>query len=206
MSQATMPETFTILSQRSQYQSCHINVPDLDQPIAAIEFNQNFYSFFQSIPDSNKTLSVATRLTSKGERLVITQLKKGYGVWIHEPEARLEKKKQRDRQAKSIAPCKLFTSRQQYQVRDILVPDVDLPLPGLVADGESYSMFKMTTNTAEVLDLVAKITQRGEGAVIIDFKNIFLVCVSEPEAKALESVSVSRDFLESESKLLQVAS
>ncbi|WP_198013423.1 hypothetical protein [Thalassoporum mexicanum] len=201
-----MPATFAVLAKRSQYQSCHINTPDLDQPLAAIEFDQNFYSFFQTISSSAKALSMAAKLISRGDRLVVTNLSKGYGIWIYEPKAKLAKARKRSKQVKVAGACQMLTSREQYQARDIRVPDIDLPLPGLVTDGQNFSMFKMTTDASETLELVAKITQRGEQAAIVDFKNIFLVCVAEPDAQVLESVNVSRGFLQSESKVLSVAS
>jgi hypothetical protein len=206
MKQTAISPDFAILTQRSQYQSCHVSAPDLVQPVAAIEFSNNFYSFFQSVPNSDKALGMVAKLIGRGDRLVITQLRKGYGIWVHEPEAKLARKKKHNSQVNFTASCQLLTSRQQYQARDIRVPDVDLPLPGLIADRQNYSMFKVITDPAEALDLVAKITERGDSAVIVDLKDIFLVCVAEPDAQVLESVNISRSFLAAETKMLRVAS
>ncbi|MBD2070987.1 hypothetical protein H6F93_26300 [Leptolyngbya sp. FACHB-671] len=79
-------QSYNILTSRSQYRPCHIRVPDLDKPLAAIAFNGNYYSLFKVVEDVKQAKQLIIRLSHRGDATVITKSVKGYGLWVLEPE------------------------------------------------------------------------------------------------------------------------
>lgn len=78
--------TTKIIESPSQYRNCHITVPDLEQPVAAILVDGEFYSFFKAVKEAEKVLAIAAKLGNSGDRTVITKTPKGYVIWVKEPE------------------------------------------------------------------------------------------------------------------------
>ncbi|MGL5058987.1 MAG: hypothetical protein ACRC62_03310 [Microcoleus sp.] len=76
-----------ILECRSQYQSCRIRVPDLEQPMAAILVDSEYYSFFKAVKEAEKVLAIVAKLGSSGDATAITKTASGYAIWVREPEA-----------------------------------------------------------------------------------------------------------------------
>jgi hypothetical protein len=76
-----------ILECRSQYQSCRILVPDLEQPMAAILVDREYYSFFKAVREAEKVLAIAAKLGNSGDSTAITKTASGYAIWVREPEA-----------------------------------------------------------------------------------------------------------------------
>ncbi|MGL5065513.1 MAG: hypothetical protein ACRC62_36550, partial [Microcoleus sp.] len=72
---------------RSQYQSCRIRVPDLEQPMAAILVDREYYSFFKAVKEAEKVLAIVAKLGSSGDATAITKTASGYAIWVREPEA-----------------------------------------------------------------------------------------------------------------------
>ena len=79
--------TTKILEFRSQYQSCRIRVPDLEQPVAAILVDREYYSFFKVLQEAQKVLAIVAKLRNRGDKTVITKTASGYAIWVIEPEA-----------------------------------------------------------------------------------------------------------------------
>jgi hypothetical protein len=75
-----------ILEFRSQYQSCRIRVPDLEQSVAAILVDDEYYSFFKAIKEPEKVLAIVAKLGNRNDRTAITKTAKGYAIWVKEPE------------------------------------------------------------------------------------------------------------------------
>lgn len=82
-------QSYKILASRTQYQPCHIKVPDLDKRLAAISFDGKYYSLFKSVDDGQQAVQLVRRLNYRGDAAVITKTAKGYGIWILEPDAQL---------------------------------------------------------------------------------------------------------------------
>lgn len=76
-----------------EYYTCHICVPDSDEWMAAIMFNKQYYSFFKSVQDREKALSVVAKLQEKGNDALIIKIPKGYAIWVLEPTAYLSRSK-----------------------------------------------------------------------------------------------------------------
>ncbi|NJN58252.1 MAG: hypothetical protein HC879_12515 [Leptolyngbyaceae cyanobacterium SL_5_9] len=84
--QSPQQQSYSILTSRSQYRPCHIRVPDLEKPLAAIAFNGNYYSLFKVVEDVQQAKQIIVRLSHRGDSTVITKSLKGYGLWVLEPE------------------------------------------------------------------------------------------------------------------------
>lgn len=88
-SQLNYPAPTIIIQSRSQYKPCHINVPDLERPVPAISFGQEYYSFFRAVPNAEKTFEIIAKLSKIGENTVITKVPKAYIIWVLEPQGSL---------------------------------------------------------------------------------------------------------------------
>lgn len=76
-----------ILELRSQYKSCRIRVPDLEQPVAAILVDGEYYSFFKAVKEAEKVLTIVAKLGNRGDSTAITKTASGYAIWVIEPES-----------------------------------------------------------------------------------------------------------------------
>ncbi|MGG6293185.1 hypothetical protein ACQ4M4_02085 [Leptolyngbya sp. AN02str] len=77
---------YHLLISPGQYTPCLIRVPDLDQSLQAIAYNNLFYSLFKSVSTIEEAIDITKRLPP-GDRAVITKQTGRYSLWIHEPEA-----------------------------------------------------------------------------------------------------------------------
>ena len=80
-----------ILESRSQYTSCHIRVPDLDQRLAAVEVNGRYYGLLKVVETREKALNIVTKLKPKGNEIVITKVAGADAIWVLEPDAELDR-------------------------------------------------------------------------------------------------------------------
>lgn len=76
-----------ILSAPTQYRFCQIRVPDLDQNLSAVEFENRYYSLFRLVEDLEQALPIADKLSDRGDQTVITKTQSGYSLWILEVDA-----------------------------------------------------------------------------------------------------------------------
>jgi len=81
--------SYRILESRNEYRACHVRVPDLDKPLAALMVDGRFYGLFKIVDTQPQALDIAARLGRKGNDAVITRVAQGYSVWVLELEARL---------------------------------------------------------------------------------------------------------------------
>jgi hypothetical protein len=70
-------------------QSCHITVPDLPKPVGAIAHVGKYYSYFRCYDHVASVQRVAARLITRGDLVVLTQVRKGLILWVFEPDAKL---------------------------------------------------------------------------------------------------------------------
>ena len=57
-----------ILTQSTEYERCHLILPDEATPIAGISFKGDYYSFFKVVPTLERTNQLVDRLVSRGSR------------------------------------------------------------------------------------------------------------------------------------------
>jgi hypothetical protein len=72
---------------REDYQTCHIQIQDTQERIAAIAVGSQLFSFFKTLTNRDKALDIVGRLYDNGNDALITQTPKAYVIWILEPEA-----------------------------------------------------------------------------------------------------------------------
>jgi hypothetical protein len=72
---------------REDYQTCHIQIQDTQERLAAIAVGPQLFSFFKTITNRDKALDIVGRLYDNGNDALITQTPKAYIIWILEPEA-----------------------------------------------------------------------------------------------------------------------
>lgn len=185
----TGPAPCLILASRDHYLSCRIQVPDLDRPIGAICVGDRYYGFFKAAPDCRKVLGIAVKLSYQGDSIVLTKVGKGYGVWVWEPDAHpLPSLPAKTLPLPAPATCRILVSRNQYQMVDIQVPDLDQPLQAIATENKFYSIFRVESDAARVIELVGKITQRGDETAVIRVEEGYAVCILEPEAQLRPSL------------------
>jgi hypothetical protein len=72
---------------REDYQTCHIQIQDTQERLAAIALGSQHFSFFKTLTNRDKALDIVGRLYDNGHDALITQTPKAYVIWILEPEA-----------------------------------------------------------------------------------------------------------------------
>jgi hypothetical protein len=190
MVQSVQASPCLMLASRDQYMACHIRVPDLAQRLAAIRIGGSYYSFFRMVDDSRKALSLTVKLCYRGDKVALTRVAKGYGLWILEPEAQpthLERIGSTSHtQLSEPALCRIMVSRTQYQSLAIRVPDLEQPLDAIQVNGNYYSIFRIETDLDRLIEIVAKTTRRGDETIILRIQEGYAICVWEPEVQPIQ--------------------
>ncbi|WP_228056648.1 hypothetical protein [Microcoleus sp. LEGE 07076] len=60
---------------------------DLEQSVAAILVDGDYYSFFKALQEPEKVLAIVAKLGNRNDQTAITKIAKGYAIWVKEPEA-----------------------------------------------------------------------------------------------------------------------
>lgn len=83
------PATCLILGDAQHYHQCYVQVPDVVDPMVAIQHQDHFYSVWRPGLTSTEALEIAATLTWRGHLSAIASTAKGYAVCLWEPEAKL---------------------------------------------------------------------------------------------------------------------
>jgi hypothetical protein len=171
----------TFLTSRNQYATCHVFLPGDDQPLGAIYFQEKFYGFYKRTPRVAQLLKLILKLYAKPTEVLITQNPKGYFLWLWEPEAKMVGHIAARKLELPPAPFHLLeASRTGFcQIR---VPDLDQPLVAVSINEKYYSLFKLEPDTQAIMEIIAKLTQRGDEVAIALTRGGYAICVLEPEA------------------------
>jgi len=86
--QPAIAATCKLLGDHNSYQPCHIRVPDLDNYLAAIRVDNQYYGLLKVVGDRQHALELANRLQRKGDEVVVTHSAQSYALWIREPDAK----------------------------------------------------------------------------------------------------------------------
>ena len=81
------PAPCSILGDAKQYHQCYVMVPDLVEPMVALQYGDRFYSVYQTNLEANEALDLSAQLTWRGHDSAIASTAKGYAVCLWEPEA-----------------------------------------------------------------------------------------------------------------------
>ena len=182
-----------MLSLEQRYHSCHIQLPDSHERVAAIALDQEYYSLFQVVAEPGQAIDMAVRLGKRGERVALRQLPIGkYGLWVKEENARPTRSfhlmNQNRRYQAKPASCYIITSHEDCKSVKITVPDLDQSLSAICFQDRYYSIFKPKAMADQTIMLTAKLVQRGDEIVILalpDQAPHYTVCVIEPDAEPL---------------------
>jgi hypothetical protein len=74
---------------RTAFKSCHVLLPDEDKPLSAVRYGNQFFSYFRAYTSVEAVQKDAARLIARGDRVVLTQVRKGLILWVFEPDAQL---------------------------------------------------------------------------------------------------------------------
>jgi hypothetical protein len=66
---------------------CHVVFPDCAQPTGAIMYEKSYYVYVRFFASPEKAQNAAQRLIGKGRKVILTRVRKGIVLWVHEPEA-----------------------------------------------------------------------------------------------------------------------
>jgi len=179
-----------ILSSRSQYQPCHIQVPDLEKRLPAIQVGERYYSLFKVEPDRDRAIRILEKLIKRGDDALIIQTAKGYVVWVWEPEAHPENFAQTSQPPNSQPTLShnsdrvpILTSRNLYQPCHIRVPDLKQRLAAIQFEDAYYSLFRIETDLNRAIERIQQLSQRSDKAVITPSPRGYIIWVLEPEAQ-----------------------
>jgi hypothetical protein len=191
ISSSTPPQTsralqpIKLLSQREQYTTCHIQVPDEPERMAAIALNGRYYSFFRRCHQVHKALGLMMKLGGRGDAVAVTSTRRGYVLWLHEPDA-IAPTTRTSTILPSLEPadCWVISDRQpQYRSCNLRVPDLPDTIPGLTDGQRCYSLYRREEDGDAALKLAARLTQRGDEVIIVVVAGQgHILCVREPSA------------------------
>lgn len=176
-----------LLAQRDDYTTCHIFIPEDGHRLPAIALDGNFYSFFRSLDDPTKVLTILRKLSAKGDATVMTPTRRGYAIWVHEPAAVLTSPK--GKPSRNLPPsfgpanCWVISDRQPgYRTCTLDVPDLPDAVPGLANGQKLFSLYRQEKEADTTLKLGARLSQRGDEIVILVAQQTYALCIYEPGA------------------------
>ncbi len=175
------------LQDREFYQPCHIFAPDLDHRMSAIYVDNQFYSFFKVIPGAQKVLEVIVRLGKRDDKVAVPMTRRGFAIWVHEPGARYAPPSKNPNY--TIQPvfgpkaCLVITEADAYEPCHITVPDMAKPLSAISYRGHYYSVFKQEGDASKLIEIAAKLTQRGDDILIAMAPSTYILALLEPNGK-----------------------
>ncbi|NJL21499.1 MAG: hypothetical protein HC895_12795 [Leptolyngbyaceae cyanobacterium SM1_3_5] len=76
-----------VLTSADRYETCRIQVANIDRRFFAILVNGEYYRLFRARKSEDKAIEMADRLRERGDRVMITQTPQGHALWIWEPQA-----------------------------------------------------------------------------------------------------------------------
>ncbi|MEB3356104.1 MAG: hypothetical protein VKK04_05210 [Synechococcales bacterium] len=85
---AQSPEELTPIFAQKALDRCHVIIPDMPKPISAVVYEGQFYSYVKLFKDLESAQRGAKRLTEKGNKVILTRVRKGLVLWILELDAR----------------------------------------------------------------------------------------------------------------------
>jgi hypothetical protein len=83
------PEACLMVSDRSAYQPCRLQVPDVAKPLNAVLYNNRYYSIFKQETDAARVLDIAAKLARRGDETLLVIDQPNYAVALLEPNGRL---------------------------------------------------------------------------------------------------------------------
>lgn len=88
-SQASMSPRIVLLLNGKSVRNCHIVLPDMPKPVAAIVYDNKLYSYVRFYNAMEPAQRAAARLIMRGNEVILTQVRRGLILWVLEPDAQL---------------------------------------------------------------------------------------------------------------------
>jgi len=76
-----------ISDQQAGYRTCTLDVPDLPAPVPGLANGQKLFSLYRREKDADTTLKLGSRLSQRGDEIVILVSEEIYAICIYEPGA-----------------------------------------------------------------------------------------------------------------------
>lgn len=188
---ATLPARCRILISRAQYQTCRIRVPDLEQPLSALQMGNEYYSFYKVLPDAERLLHLIYRLGGRSDLLALTQTPRGgYTIWVWEPEGRrvaggvLSDPSGVEHTSGSgdsgelgganrpPALCRILSPLSDYFPCNIYVPGVRHPRLALRLGEQYFSLFKREESFDRSLQVAGRLSRQGTETLLVTSQGI----------------------------------
>ncbi len=169
---AVAPASCRLLICRRQYRTCHIQVPDLEQHLSAIQTGSEYYSFYKVLGDAPKLMSLIYKLGNRGDRMCITPSPKGYTLWVWEPEATPLASELGPKEYRSPADCKILAPWDEYSPCNIYVPGAPNDRLAIRLDSQFYSLFKLEPNFERAMEVAGRLNRQGHNTVLVTAQGI----------------------------------
>ncbi|WP_052049902.1 hypothetical protein [Leptolyngbya sp. KIOST-1] len=65
------PQPCLMVADANAYQTCRLQVPDINKPLMALTYNNRYYSFFKQDTDAAKVLDIAAKLARRGDETLL---------------------------------------------------------------------------------------------------------------------------------------
>lgn len=174
---------------RRAYQMCHIELLDHPRPVAAIAYENRYYSLFKAGQSAQEAQALADRLRNQNEQIAITKLPTGYAVWVLEPDAhrRSPGLSSFSAVAPAMAPPRTTPSavsslKDSYVPCHVRVPQQSDRLPAICIGNTYYSLFRIVTRLPQATQICDKLGDRGYKVVITRMVRGYALWVWEPDA------------------------
>ncbi len=150
---------------------CHVSIPDHSRPCSALRYQDHYYLFVRVFADRAKAQEVAKRLTTKGDAVVLTELPKGYGLWVLEPTAQPVAERQL-----------VITSPRAVRFCHLQIPGQPKPCSGLEYGGQLYLFVRVFPDRAKAEEMAKRQIAKGNPVVLTAMFKGYGFWVLEPDA------------------------
>jgi len=192
-----------VLASRATYRACHIEIPGQPFAVAAIAVEGYLYSLFKVTQTQSSAAEILKRLHSRGDRMVVTIIPKGYAIWIFEPKASVcqrqhlldvSSSQRRSTPAaeghvtkeKTQIPYQILTSKQQYHSGKAIIRGLECPVPVIYFQQKCYSLFKTIHDIKHAARIVKQVAALGKQVVVTRKDNGYGIWVLEHDADVVE--------------------
>ncbi|MGG6239833.1 hypothetical protein ACQ4N7_14500 [Nodosilinea sp. AN01ver1] len=83
------PQPCLMVADKSAYQTCRLQVPDVTKPLMALTYNNRYYSFFKQDTDAARVLEIAAKLARRGDETLLVIEPPTLTLALLEPNGRL---------------------------------------------------------------------------------------------------------------------
>ncbi len=172
-----------ILSDRTQYRGCHVQLPDEPERHSAIEVSGKFYVFLRFVREQSKVLQIAARLVFRGREVVITKAAGGAVLWVYEPDAIAVPKKSEPQKQKTASKLwRVLEPENAYPTCEVWVPDVTQPMMAICINRQYYCLLRTVPDEWKAFDLAERLAKKGNPSVITKRDRTWAVWILELEA------------------------